>query len=292
MSDSLPAQTTTTTFAIPTGGVALQAPREITEQVGMLAPDWPPATPAGARQVVLNVHRDADGWRIDGPDYAVPDQVYREGYELANGLVGAMSACYLAADPTLMCLHAAAVAGPNGLIVLLGQNFAGKSTLASALAALGMPLFCDDRLLVRWDGVAMAQALGVATKLRLPLPESASAELRTFVDRLAVWRTADFAILDGPGEARARFGDRQPLVALLLLEREPGTKVPSLASLPRPQAVRALLQHHFAPHVSTDILLQACTALATAVPARSFRYDDLNDGATALLDSLAGGAIG
>lgn len=276
------------TFVGPRQPIRLLAPAKIIAQVRRLAPDWPSsqASRNPDDDVVLNVHECAEGWRIDGPECITPEQVYQAGYELANGAVGAISACYLAQDPELLCLHAAAVTGVDGLTVLLGQNFAGKSTLAATLAARGLPLFCDDRLLVGWADPPRARALGVASKLRLPLPPGADQLLATFVEQTAIWRTLQFAILDAPGEARARFGDTRYLANLVLLDRRDAATAPTLAHLPRPQAVRALLQHHFAPHLSTDTLLRACTAIAAAVPAWSLSYSDLEEGATAIRHGL------
>lgn len=289
MNARLPAQRQATTFVTPRGGVRIEAIAEHIQQLRIMAPDWPLAAANDAVAVVLKVRPVEDGWRIEGPNFAAPDQVYREGYELANALVGALSACYLAQDPHLFCLHAAAVQGSDGLIVLLGQNFAGKSTLAAALASRGMALFCDDRLLVRWTEPATAEALGVATKLRLPLPDAAEARLHELIDRHVVWRTPDFAILDGPGVTRARFASHCPLSALVLLNRVDSATETELSVLTRPQLVRTLLQHHFAPHLSSSELLRACTQIASTVPAWTMQYSDLGDGAEVLRLALADG---
>lgn len=50
----------------------------------------------------------------------------------------------LADDPTLLCLHAAAVAVADRLVVLAGEAYAGKSKLPAALLARGEQVFCDD----------------------------------------------------------------------------------------------------------------------------------------------------
>ena len=141
---------------------------------------------------------------------------------------------------------------------------------------------------MNWEWNPEGLALGAATKLRLPLPPGADATMQAFVDRHAVWRTEDFAILDGAGVARAWFGARRRLAGLVLLERLAEDMVPVLSALSRPDAVRALLQQHFAPHLSTADLLRACTAVATAIPAWRYRYSGCSDAAAALLAGLAG----
>jgi len=48
----------------------------------------------------------------------------------------------------LMPIHASAVAVGGKVVAFTGQAGAGKSTLAAALSQLGLPLFCDDTLLL------------------------------------------------------------------------------------------------------------------------------------------------
>lgn len=251
----------------------------------VLAPDWPETVGAGFR-TSLHVRSIDDGWRIDGADHVDPGQPYGEIYEVANGLIGCLTACYLANEPDILCLHAAAVQTPSGLIALLGPNFTGKSTLAVALAAQGWPLFCDDRLLVSWRPQPEGRSLGIATKLRLPLPEDADAGLRAFVERHAAWDAARFAILDGPGAARARFAAQGRLAAFILLQRHEDATKPDLERLSRPDAVRALLQQHFAPQLTTAELLTACADVARIVPAWQFRYSGCSSAATVLRGAL------
>ena len=49
---------------------------------------------------------------------------------------------------TRLVLHAAAVATRHGAIAFAGSTGSGKSTIAAAIAALGLPLLCDDCLVV------------------------------------------------------------------------------------------------------------------------------------------------
>lgn len=61
-----------------------------------------------------------------------------------NGSIYAAVACLNGFLP----LHASAVAHDGQVIAFTGPAGAGKSTLAAGLGRLGMPLFCDDTLLV------------------------------------------------------------------------------------------------------------------------------------------------
>jgi hypothetical protein len=64
-------------------------------------------------------------------------------------------------------LHASAVAGPSGVVVLCGPSGAGKSTLAGALAMRGHELVADDALPFQVsDGAAVALPLRFSLRLR------------------------------------------------------------------------------------------------------------------------------
>jgi hypothetical protein len=51
----------------------------------------------------------------------------------------------------VLALHAAAVAGPSGAVLLAGDSGAGKSALLAALVARGWPMLTDDLAMVDFD---------------------------------------------------------------------------------------------------------------------------------------------
>src|SRR5215212_4436528 len=91
-------------------------------------------------------------------------------------------ACAFAEDrPGLICLHCAAVEADGRLILFPNSENAGKSTLAAGLVARGLRLFADDVLAVS-ENDQHGIALGVAPRLRLPVPRSCGARFRSFVE--------------------------------------------------------------------------------------------------------------
>jgi hypothetical protein len=102
------------------------------------------------------------------------------------------------------------------LVALAGPHRAGKSTLIARLSAEpDLSVFCDDVLPLDSDGCGVA--LGIAPRLRLPFPATASDAFRRHV-----------ATHLGPADDRygyvcaptvARHGTRTPLGALVVLER-------------------------------------------------------------------------
>ena len=86
-------------------------------------------------------YRPGDGIMIERPARnADPD----EEFLWLNGSVYAAVACLNGLYP----LHASAVAYQGQVHAFTGPSGAGKSTLVSALGQSGLPLFCDDTLLL------------------------------------------------------------------------------------------------------------------------------------------------
>lgn len=77
---------------------------------------------------------------VGGDD--VPD-LHGDDGRIASRLLAAVERAALRATPAL-AVHAAAVAGPQGCIVLPGHSGAGKSTLAAAAMQEGLTLVTDE----------------------------------------------------------------------------------------------------------------------------------------------------
>lgn len=189
-----------------------------------LVPDWPTDT------LRLNRHEDRgtevlvavqpQGGREDRFDLA---SIYTDAPLCGLGLAGALcgiiadiQTAYAEAHPGTLTLHCGAVLFGDCLVALAGPHRAGKSTLIARLTAEpDLSVYCDDVLPLDPEGRGIA--LGVAPRLRLPLPATASEAFRRHV-----------ATHLGPADDRygyvcaptvARHGKRAPLGALVVLER-------------------------------------------------------------------------
>ena len=254
-----------------------------------LAPDWPPASAADAGARVTVTTDGLGHVRIASSVYEAPAYAFAAGFEAANGILGALIGSYAALDSRLSLLHCGAVRAGGDLLVLLGDNFAGKSTLSVALAAAGAELYADDRLVVvdGPDGFR-GRALGIRPKLRLPLPAEAGEDFRRFVAARSVPATADVTLVDRrPGE-QVGFGEEAPLGRLLVLDRQPGHEgPPALAPVGRAEATRLLLDGGFAPHLDGQARLDRTIRLAGATGPRRIVYRD----SFACAAWLAGGGL-
>jgi hypothetical protein len=242
--------------------------REIGE--GPDAPDIEIATTPNG--YILNAHGAGPAMRSGG-----------DPLDAANALAGAAIASYVARDRRLFCLHGGAVRLAKGVVALAGDSGAGKSSVAMLLAARGHRLFGDDR--VALAPPAEAVALGLAPKLRWPLPPGAGASFSRYVDERAAWWGEDAVYLHlRPGEAAA-LGEHAPLAAVVGLARDGVDE--DLAAMPPAAAVRALLPHCFAPHLGAERLVAVVAATARHVPVVRLSYRN-STAAANLLDKAYG----
>lgn len=226
-----------------------------------------------------------------GPD----EQVFDNEFSAANGLSGALVAAYVAGRDDKVCFHASGARIGSGLAVLLGDSFAGKSSVALQLAAAGYRLFADDRLAVSLDGAdappaqCFGQCLGLTPKVRLPLPDDCGSRFREYVAAFTEVRDDGAAYLKlWDGEA-AVFLEESPVSAFVILERT-GTGPCSLLPVSRPEIAKTLLSTCFSPHIDTRTLVPAMTRLAANADGYKLTFSSSREAAAVLAGALRNGA--
>ena len=215
--------------------------------------------------------------------------------EPLRGLMTASAACGVVADMSqafcnqyhgCLGLHCGAVQINGHLVVLTGPARAGKSTLISRLTAEpDMTVFCDDILPVMEDGLAFG--LGLAPRLRLPLPATVSPAFRAHVDRYMGPADRRYGYLCGPNIAP--HGTRAPVSAFIVLAR--GQDLPAQLHRMEPtEAVQHLVRQNIsAPGEGTEHFDQV-TRIAENLPCLKMVYSDLED-AVGLLRRAFGGDV-
>jgi hypothetical protein len=174
-----------------------------------------PATPTGVglshvrnakRGYAIRSHdldEDLSGLGIASVTCAVIADLAQDHYETRHGC---------------LALHFAAFRYRAKLIALTGPRRAGKSTLAARLTAEpDMQLFCDDVPLLLPDGQAVG--LGIAPRLRLPLPQTASPDFLHHAGRHMGPRDDRYGYLCAPHH-RPAWCPCPPSV-MVLLDRHP-----------------------------------------------------------------------
>jgi hypothetical protein len=242
--------------------------------------------PAGAEicDIALGEQGGAITVARAGPDAIT--QAFDNPMAAAKGLADALVSVLTARDPQLIALHAAAVALPRGLVLLVGESGAGKSSIAINLALRGHMLFGDDRIAVRLDGAATGTCLGLMPRVPLPLPPSADHRFAAFVEAFSALQTDDTAYLRPPDGVIAEFGDAQPLAAVVLIDRRAGGGT-ELLPAPRDEIVDALVRHAFAPYLPAPERSSLAVALAGALPKFRISFSDSLDAARTIANACA-----
>lgn len=164
-------------------------------------------------------YRRGEGVRIFRGPGAQPDE---EPLWL-NGSVYAA----IASMNGLLPIHASAVAVEGRVYAFTGPTGAGKSTLIAALGARGLPMFCDDTLVL--DLRDKQQILCLPGHKKLKLTQDA-VELTGLARGERVAEAIDkFYCAPPAGE----IGVTLPLAELIFLEQEPGIAVTEIAGYER-----------------------------------------------------------
>ena len=185
------------------------------------------------------------------------------------------------AQPHVLCLHAAAAAFTHGTVLLLGDNRAGKSSLAVRLMANCHTIYADDLIGITSDGQAFA--FGIAPRLRLPLPPSS--RLAEFVQRHA-----------GPGDARYQYvtadpltmashGATTPISHAIVLQRHSSGHA-RLASLPAETGLSQLAGRYIMQQGDASFVARQASRLADRISFLCLHYADLDDAVACLEQHL------
>lgn len=248
-------------------------------------PGWPgelvaaegPAPP-------VRLCREGDGYRQHSPE--LPDGLFLSTpAEAACSLIADLVGEFFARHPEAIGLHGGSVEVDGQLLLFPASHRAGKSTLAAAFAAAGYRVFGDDVLALTAEGEGMA--LGIAPRLRLPLPESLDAELVEFVNDHAGPADERYLYLAPPEGGLAPHGESRPLGAVVLLAREEGARVPRLSRLAPGEGLLRLLCQNFAHATPSEALLERFLPLMERVPCLLLRYAEPLAAARALGEALA-----
>ena len=260
-----------------------QAP-EVVSALAQAMPGWPLTVRSAAGPVPDRyLYRDADGlWQgsaHEPNEFHVPSPA-----SAACSLVGELVSQRLLNQPELLGLHCASVEINGRLVLFPESSKAGKSTLSVAFAAADYRVFGDDVLGLTPEGAGVA--MGVAPRLRLPLPNSFSAEFVAYAKHNAGPEDDRYRfVLPGPN-GLANVNDCCPVGAIVLLERDSQLHEPEVVTLPPAEGLLQLLCQNFARDTSDATLLTRLLPLMQTLPCLLLRYAEPLAGARYLAKVL------
>lgn len=238
------------------------------------APDWPFRRVRSSDPPAAEVGKRNGRYVIKLPE---EEEIEASAVAAACSVICDVAMAFADERPDQLSLHCAAVLVAGRLVVMPSRSHAGKSTLVARLAADGHAVFGDDMLLVdRQDEHGIA--LGVAPRLRLPLPRHAGDAFAAFVARHSGARDRRYLYLDMPPSLLARRGDIAPVGAVVLLDRQ--AEGPArLWRAPANAAIQALIRQNVTLCAAPADLLRRAAALIGRVPCLTMAYSDLDEAA-------------
>ena len=254
--------------------VALENATELLPMIDDVLRLWPhrSATTAQGQPFVTIKPGEGKNWSLELPETQSPSRKWNAVNAICD-LVAEMAWERIRSEPALLCLHAAAVEFSARLVIFPNVRRAGKSTLTAALARLGHRIYTDDFLPVRLDEDSQTFegiANGVLPRIRLPLPDSFSDSFHTWVN-------------DDPGPSNRQYKylqsaliapgpETMPLGAMVMLDRRDDPIAPSLAPMPRADALTNLILQNFARTQLSSAILTSMDALSRHMPVFRLTY--------------------
>ena len=178
-------------------------------------------------------------------------------------------------DGHLFGLHCGGVVIGGRGIVIAGAKRAGKSTLVARLSAMPeVEVLGDDVLPVAADGTAIG--LGLAPRLRLPLPRTAAPAFRAHVESWLGPADDRYGYLLSP--ALAPHGRRVRVEAFVLLDRRSDAAA-SLHVMPPDDVLHALVARSITGPDGPEATFDAAQALASGLAGVRLVYSDLEEAA-------------
>lgn len=255
------------------------------EALAQAMPGWPVTVqPADGAAPDTYIYRDTEGlwqgWRDDPEEFDLPTSA-----AVACSLVGELIARRLDAEPELLGLHCGSVEINGKLVIFPESSKAGKSTLTTAFAAAGYRVFGDDVLGLTEDGDGVA--MGVAPRLRMPLPDSFSTEFVDYTERYAGPEDECYRFVIPAENGLAHYTDRSPIGAIVLLERGAQIVTPEVVRLALGEGLLQLLCQNFADSDTPNTaLFERLLPLIQRIPCLLLRYSEPLAGARYLAKAV------
>ncbi|MBT6801355.1 MAG: hypothetical protein HOA41_06740, partial [Rhodospirillales bacterium] len=239
-----------------------------------------------AKPSAITVSRKGDTFHLES-NRIKGNETYHGRIYIACGFLVELMVAYGYSDDRLISLHAGGVVMDDKLVLFPASGKTGKSLLTAQCAFRGAAVFSDDIIPVNVK-TGNACALGVAPRMRLPIPDSISAESAAWIKKASGLTSKHYAYLDlatdAPESLLAPVGEERPLGAIIRLFREEGTS-PKISEASRPEIMRLMIRQHFGAAPATEMVEQFAH-LVTSVPCYNLHYGGGDDALELLEDTV------
>ena len=215
------------------------------------------------------------GYLVGSTHFDKP-QYYPDPVNTICTLVAKLAWEQVRADPSLLCVHAAAVEFNGRLLLIPNKRRAGKSTLTAALAARGHRIFTDDflPLAVNEHSQLCGVASGIAPRLRLPLPDRIGADSVDFVDLHSGPENRQYKYLKLGGDYLAHKGDMLPIGGIMVLNRGDDNSL-CMSQPEKSDVLRVLITQNFARDMKSSGVLRSLEFLVSDAACFELSYVDV-----------------
>lgn len=232
----------------------------------------------------ISVTRGAHGYRIASP-WLDPALVEQSEVGAVFSVTAELARAFAEERPERLCLHCAAIEAAGRLIIFPNTEEAGKSTLAVKLASYGFRIFADDVLPICETGPE-GTSLGLAPRLRLPLPSTADTVFREFVEAHRGPHDDEFAYLTLPPNLLAPYGAAAPIGGFVLLDRRTSASA-QLVPVLRGRGLEQLIVQNFAPGGTTINTVDRLHGVLEQTLCFSLTYSNLDEAAALIRHRFA-----
>jgi len=264
-------------------GIAVKADAAFFDSLPLIFSHWPfRVNPRFEAEVFASIDLVDAQYLLSSP-YMDKTLAYKEPVNAICALVAELAWARLREDPTLLCLHGAALEFAGRLVVFPATRRAGKSTLTVAMAAAGIRTYTDDFLPVSVadTGEISGISSGVSPRLRLPLPDQIGGAAKSYLERRPVLSNSQYTYVAPLKNESASFGDSAPLGAIVILKREDGA-APEITKISKAEALKTLIYQNFSRAGNAADILAMLEFLAGNLPVYALRYDETEPAIEAL----------
>ena len=274
--------------------IAVEGCPEVLDHLRRVLPFWPFEELDHAEtdaEPFLTIRHSENRYHLTSPYLDAP-KVIRDAVDVACSVAAQLAQSGNRAHPDWLCCHTAAVEFSGQLVMLPAIHKTGKSTLTACLAAMDHRIFTDDYLPISVDDAGLIHGIssGIAPRLRLPVPEDFSDTLKAYFAAHMAVKGWQYGYLSMTPETLGKRGDRRPIGAVVLLDRDTeGNTLTSIEPASQADVLRRLIIQNFAREGNAARALKILHFISDTVPLYSLRYSNAEDAAKTLSAYFAGG---